>query len=94
MVELLNDQRKRTGEILTDWEAALYIACLERRVQDLVGELDRRGLGQEVDGFRRADKNCLCSCGKTYGEHPYGGPILYDRSMILHRLCDGSLVKL
>ncbi len=44
--------------------------------------------------FIRADGRCLCkSCGLTYYRHPMAGPKAYDGSQILHRLCDGTLVK-
>lgn len=92
-VQLIGENGKFTQERLSSLEASRYIACLERRVADLRGELERREI--DVDDFRRADQNCICpQCQKTYDEHPYGGPILHDRSMILRRLCDGSLVKL
>lgn len=92
-VRLLDSNMRPTGESMDEWEASKYIACLERRIADLEGELQRRGL--DVDDFRRADQNAVCQdCGKTFGEHPYGGPITYDRSMILRRLCNGELVKL
>lgn len=92
-VELLNERRWRTGEVISDSEAAEFIACQQRRIADLEEQLQRNNLS--VDGWRRADQNCICEpCGKTYLDHPYGGPILHDRTMILHRLCDGSLVKL
>lgn len=93
-VPLMNPlTHKFTGEKLSVVEASQYIACLEQRVADLEGELARHQI--EVDDFYRADQHCVCKiCSKTYGEHPYGGQILSDRSMILHRLCNGELVKL
>lgn len=84
---------RETGEVLDDWEAAKYIACLHQRIADLEGEFSRRAIS--ADDYRRADQNCVCpDCNKLYIDHPYGGPIVYDRSMILHRLCSGDLVKL
>lgn len=47
--------------------------------------------------FLRAGQECVCSCGKMYREHPYGGPFIvepYGSRQWLHRLCDGILVKL
>jgi hypothetical protein len=70
-----------------------YTEVLQQRIRDLEGEVQRRGLN--FDDFRRADTNCLCAtCGKRYGQHPYGGPLTYDHTLILHRLCNGDLVKL
>ncbi len=43
--------------------------------------------------FVRAAGECVCSCGKTYYKHPMAGP-LFEGHRWLHRLCDGSLVKL
>ena len=92
-IPILNEQGKFTGEELSELEAAKYIATLLCRVADLEGEINRRRI--EVDDFRRADQNCICSeCGKTYRDHPYGGAIGYDRSLFCHRLCNGDLVKL
>jgi hypothetical protein len=40
--------------------------------------------------FRRAGGGCICSiCGKEYREHPHNDPWFW-----LHKLCDGSHVKL
>lgn len=92
-VPMLNQQGKFTGEELSELEAAKYISTLERRVADLEGELKRRGI--DVDDFRRADQNCICSdCKKPYRDHPYGGAIGYERNQFCRRLCNGDLVKL
>jgi hypothetical protein len=91
-VELIDDKWQPTGVKIDPWEASKYIAALNRRVKDLEGEFIRRGI--DVDDMRRADQNCVCTCGRRYGDHPYGGPIGVDRDLFLHRLCDGSLVKL
>ena len=92
-VPILNEQGKFTGKDLSELDAAKYISTLERRVSDLEGELKRRNI--DVDDFRRADQNCICSeCGKVYRDHPYGGAIGYENSLFCHRLCNGDLVKL
>ncbi len=92
-VPILNEQGKFTGEELSELDASKYIAALRCRVADLEGELKRRKI--DVDDFRRADQNCICSeCGKAYRDHPYGGAIGYERSLFCHRLCNGDLVKL
>lgn len=54
---------------------------------------------EEPLDFVRAAGECLCeTCGKLYREHPMGGPFTEtmgtDPRQWLHRLCDGSLVKL
>lgn len=93
-VSLLDRNCRSTGETLDDWEAAKLIACLLQRVNDLEGEMLRRGFDEQTS-YYRADQHCVCvSCGKYYRDHPYGGPLTYERSLILHRLCNGELVKL
>lgn len=66
---------------------------LTREAFDLQVDLE---LDRQADTcLRRASGDCLCqTCGKEYREHPLGGPMGYDGFQFLHRLCDGSLVKL
>ncbi len=49
----------------------------------------------------RAGAKCVCSiCGKTYDRHPYDKkfweqiPYGTGRHYFIHKICDGSLVKL
>lgn len=45
--------------------------------------------------MRRASGDCICTlCNLPYRKHPMGGPVGYFGEQFLHRLCDGSLVKL
>lgn len=47
--------------------------------------------------MRRASGDCVCdTCGKAYYRHPFAREHLsgIDGAPYLHRLCDGSLVKL
>lgn len=48
--------------------------------------------------FIHAGGDCTCSCGKAYREHPYDGPFTetggHQPYQWLHRICDGTLVKL
>jgi hypothetical protein len=54
-------------------------------------QLDR----QADNCMRRAGGAVICTtCGKSFREHPQGGPLGYDGEQFLNRLCDGTLVKL
>ena len=71
-----------------------------------VGSIEGHGftLVESDPDFRRADQHCVCKqCGEEYWKHPYDTRYPIAESMwvhadrpeyILHRLCDGSLVKL
>lgn len=53
--------------------------------------------GHVQERIRRADGECVCdSCARPYRKHPLEPSILSgsDDAPFLHRLCDGSLVKL
>jgi hypothetical protein len=51
-------------------------------------EQDRKSV--PCPDFRRAGGGCICdACGKEYRQHPYNDPWCF-----LHRLCDGTHVKL
>jgi hypothetical protein len=57
-------------------------------------------MDQEDDrqDFVRASGDCVCEiCGKDYYHHPEADEpqyLSYDGTPFLHRLCDGTLVKL
>jgi hypothetical protein len=43
----------------------------------------------------RASGDCICEdCGRTYYKHPFSGHMSWNNEPYLHRLCDGTLVKL
>lgn len=57
------------------------------RAAELIG-------GEPVD-FRRAGGDVVCeTCGKEYRRHPFTAHRDWNDAPFLHKLCDGSLVKL
>lgn len=45
--------------------------------------------------YQRSSGGMICpTCQKAYRCHPLGGPLGYDGSRFLRRLCSGELVKL
>jgi hypothetical protein len=52
-------------------------------------------LERQAEAARHTSGDSECKvCGKTYRQHPRGGPIGWGDEQFLNRLCDGSLVKL
>jgi len=73
-----------------------YWNITTRRNKNICGTSRCRPVHIEIN-WRRADQACVCvACGLIYGVHPLDPNALLDQDgrPWLHRLCDGSLVKL
>jgi hypothetical protein len=79
----------RLGQLLVNASTVLFYREDEALARD-VETFDPR-----APDFIRADQHCVCgACGKEYRQHPHSEHRAYDGSPYLHRICDGTLVKL
>lgn len=78
------------AEFIGGW---MPIGPFEQTKDDPLGWRSPNGESHHFN-FHRASGDCICSvCDKAYWPHPLGGLIGW-MGQFLHRLCDGSLVKL
>jgi hypothetical protein len=79
------------------WEGRHWPKRAEAQLDGIAHRREAMVIGEE---YHRASGHVICdSCRKTYREHPveeFDGSTrdLADSPLVLHRLCDGSLVKL